>query len=132
MTHNLSLTGVWHGLYSYLAPASPIHFVATVISSGTFVSGSTHEAVTGSRGAPLTVFAGLEGVYAGKAVSFRKIYDGTGGWTHHVDYEGMLNADATEIEGRWTLPAGWQGRFLMIRSRGATEEVARKIYARMD
>jgi hypothetical protein len=132
MPQNPSLTGVWHGLYSYLAPASPIHFVATVISSGTFIGGSTHEAVTGSRGAPLTIFAGIDGLCSGHAVSFRKVYDGTGGWIHHVDYEGILNADATEIEGQWTLPAGWKGRFLMIRSPGATEEVARKIYARAD
>jgi hypothetical protein len=35
-------------------------------------------------------------------------------------------AYSTEIEGSWRINAEAFGRFLMIRSRGATEQVARK------
>ncbi len=126
-----NLTGVWHGLYEYQVKSPPTHFVATVIASGGFVSGSTHEAVTGRRGAPLTVFASIYGSRLGDAVEFQKTYDGTGGWTHLVRYEGTLNADATEIEGFWVIHSGWIGRFLMIRSAGMTEEIARRAYERV-
>jgi hypothetical protein len=123
-----SPTGVWHGLYEYQVRSPPIYFVATVISSGSHFGGATHEAVTGSRGAPLTVFAGLDGSRTGDAIHFLKTYDGTGNWTHAVHYDGTLNGDATEIEGRWMISAQWSGRFLMIRSVGMSEEIARKVY----
>ncbi len=125
-----NLTGVWHGLYSYPVAVEPVYFMATLISSGTMLSGMTHEAVKGRKGAPLTVFAALDGSRSGQAIEFIKTYDGTGGWRHSVRYEGTLNTEATEIEGFWMLSTGWIGRFLMIRSAGMTEEVARKVYER--
>jgi hypothetical protein len=121
-----SLTGVWHGLYSYRAYREPVYFVATLIDAGSFVSGTTHESEVGETGAPLTLFATVEGAKAGSAVTFTKSYDGSGGWVHDVAYDGRLNGDATEIEGEWRIGAEASGRFLMIRSRGATEEVARR------
>jgi hypothetical protein len=126
-----SLTGVWHGLYSYAAYREPVYFVATLIDAGSFIGGSTYESEIGETGAPLTLFASIEGTKAGLHIVFTKTYDGSGGWAHTVRYEGMLNADRTEIEGTWAIrngPGGAtaNGRFLMIRSRGATEEVARK------
>jgi hypothetical protein len=121
-----SLTGIWHGLYSYAAYREPVYFVATLIDAGSFVSGTTHESEIGETGAPLTLFAAIEGSKAGKAVNFTKTYDGSGGWEHAVAYEGRLNTDATEIEGMWHIGTKASGRFLMIRSRGATEEVARQ------
>jgi hypothetical protein len=130
MHETTNLTGIWHGLYSYPVESAPVYFVSTIISAGGYVSGSTHEAVKGSRGAPLTVFAALDGSRQGHSIEFIKAYDGTGGWKHTVRYEGTLNDDATEIEGFWTLSSGWIGRFLMIRSRGMSEEIARKVYER--
>jgi hypothetical protein len=121
-----SLTGVWHGLYSYAAYREPVYFVATLIDAGSFVSGTTHESEIGETGAPLTLFASIEGSKSGTAVSFTKIYDGSGGWEHAVAYDGLLNGDTTEIEGEWRIGVEAHGRFLMIRSRGATEQVARK------
>jgi hypothetical protein len=130
MQDKSNLTGIWHGLYSYPVQALPVYFVATIIAAGGYVSGSTHEAVKGSRGAPLTVFAGLDGSRRGSSIEFVKTYDGTGGWKHSVRYEGTLNSEGTEIEGFWTLSSGWIGRFLMIRSSGMTEEIARNVYER--
>jgi hypothetical protein len=121
-----NLTGVWHGLYSYIAYREPVYFVATLIDTGSFLSGTTHESEVGETGAPLTLFASVEGVKTGTQVHFTKVYDGSGGWDHAVAYEGVLNGDATEIEGSWRINAEAFGRFLMIRSRGATEQVARK------
>lgn len=124
------LTGVWHGLYTYAGQPEPVYFVATLIDSGTHLSGSTHESAIGEAGAPLTLFAGIDGARHGKSVTFTKTYDGSGGWDHSVAYDGHLNADLTEIEGRWSIGVKATGRFLMIRSSGASEAVVRRAFAR--
>jgi hypothetical protein len=121
-----SLTGVWHGLYHYPVHREPVYFVATLIDAGSFISGSTHESEIGETGAPLTLFASVEGTKSGSTVGFTKTYDGASGWDHAVAYDGVLNGDATEIEGEWRIGVEARGRFLMIRSRGASEQVARK------
>ena len=127
-----SLTGIWHGLYTYATEPEPVYFVATLIHSGASLTGSTHESAVGQTGAPLTCFAMLDGSTAGQVVSFRKTYDGTGGWSHSVAYDGMLNTDRTEIEGMWTIGIEASGRFLMIRSSGASEKAVRRIFAKAD
>jgi hypothetical protein len=126
-----NLTGVWHGLYSYEVYREPVYFVATLIDSGSMVSGTTHESEIGETGAPLTLFAAIEGSRAGKLVRFTKAYDGSGGWDHSVAYEGTLNAEATEIEGRWAIGVKASGRFLMIRNRGVTESVIREAFEKV-
>jgi hypothetical protein len=127
-----SLTGVWHGLYSYDIAMAPVYFVATLMSGPTWISGTSHEAVNEIVGQALTLFATLDGSVDGPKVSFIKTYDGSGGWSHSVPYEGTLSPDGTEIEGRWEIiEAGYlqvSGRFLMIRSNGASEALVRRIY----
>lgn len=73
---NDSLTGVWHGLYSYPGQRHPVYFVATLIDSGGNLSGSTHESEIGEFGAPLTLYAGISGSRQGVSVLFTKLYDG--------------------------------------------------------
>ena len=75
-----------------------------------------HDARPCTRGPALggLLYATIEGHRDGAGVFFIKTYDGTGGWTHSVTYEGRLNSDGTEIEGRWTT-SGWSGKFLMLR-----------------
>jgi hypothetical protein len=126
-----NITGVWHGLYSYQAFRHPVYFVATLIDSGSYISGTTHESEVGEHGAPLTLFASVEGSRKDNAVSFSKSYDGESGWDHTVNYEGLLNADASEIEGQWTIGNKATGRFLMIRNRGVSESVVRKVYEKI-
>jgi hypothetical protein len=109
-----NLTGVWNGLYSY-ADGRSVTFVATLIDSGSTISGSTHEPCVGGDCPTATLFATLMGSRSGSAVTFRKTYDATDPRWGTVNYEGRLNADATEIEGRWTIPGVWSGKFLMIR-----------------
>jgi hypothetical protein len=121
-----SLTGVWQGLYSYPYGQS-VSFVATLIDSGASFSGTIHEpCIFGGD----TIYATLAGVRPGAAVSFLKTYEKSAGpeYAASVQYEGALNRDATEIEGRWTIQAvGLSGKFLMIRSVGKAAEVEQKV-----
>jgi hypothetical protein len=104
-----NLTGVWQGLYTYPDGLS-VSFVATLIESGSALTGSTHEpSPTG------TLYASLTGSRDGSAVAFRKTYEGAGPSYGTVDYAGTLSTGATEIEGRWSIPGAWSGKFLMIR-----------------
>jgi len=119
-----NLTGVWHGLYSY-ADGVWVSFVATLIQSGSSLTGSTHE--PSILGGGKTATATLAGSRQASAVAFVKTYDGAGPvYQNPVHYDGALNGDATEIEGRWTIRPILSGKFLMIRSAGKAEAVVRK------
>jgi len=109
-----NLTGVWNGLYSY-ADGRSVTFVATLIDSGSTLSGSTHEPCVGGDCPAATLFATLMGSRVGSVVTFRKTYEATDPRWGTVNYDGRLNADATEIEGRWTIAGVWSGKFMMIR-----------------
>jgi hypothetical protein len=113
-----NLTGVWHGLYTYLVNGASVSFVATLIESGRVLSGSIHE--PRSFGVPLggTVYATLLGTRSDSAISFTKTYQGAGPGYGRVEYEGTLSGDRTEIEGVWTIFGAGSGKFLMIRSAG--------------
>jgi hypothetical protein len=130
-----SLTGVWHGLYSYDLAMAPVYFVATIMSGTSWISGTSHEAVNEIVGQDLTLFATIEGTQNGSAITFVKTYDGSGGWSHAVPYAGVLSPDGTEIEGRWEIKeTGYlttTGRFLMIRSSTATEASVRAVYEKV-
>jgi hypothetical protein len=121
-----SLTGVWHGLYSYPREGGSVSFVATLIENGTSVSGTTHEPCQGGG----ILFATLMGSRHCGVVSFTKTYEGANPLYGRVAYEGRLSGDHTEIEGRWTIPGAWSGKFLMIRPAGKEAEVARKAVLR--
>lgn len=122
------LTGIWQGLYFYPRLLEPVSFVATLIETGSRLSGSTHEP-HGKTGAVLC--ATLLGRRAGSLVHFVKTYESVGdGYAADVSYEGTLAADHTEIEGRWSIRANWSGRFLMIRGSREAETAARKKFAR--
>src|SRR5215475_2303792 len=121
-----NLTGVWQGLYSS-SHVESVSFVATLIDSGGSFSGTIHEPSIFHGG---TIYATLAGARQGSAVSFLKRYEKSAGpqYVASVQYEGALNADATEIEGRWTIGAVvLSGKFLMIRSAGKTIEVEQKV-----
>jgi hypothetical protein len=122
------LTGIWHGLYSYPAYLEPVYFVATLISFARNFSGTTHEAVEGRTGAPLQLFASVEGSINEKSVLFQKHYDSTQAWTHSVNYDGTLTSDGAEIEGEWSIPGGWSGPFLMIRGQRISEQKIRRAF----
>lgn len=131
MAANGNLTGIWQGLYSYPGAFAPVGFTATLIESGAWLSGSIHETAQDEWGDWCEVFATLLGKRVGQAVAFTKTYDGTNGWTHAVAYDGALSADATEIGGRWSIPAVWSGKFLMIRPEGRRAPILREAFERI-
>lgn len=123
-----NLTGVWQGLYMYPMAAEPGAFIATIMDIASGLTGSIHEDSNGDGLPVRPLNASLTGFREGQSVVFVKRYDGSGGWSHAVNYHGVLSSDWSEIEGVWDIPAAWSGRFLMIRSRGAPDAVRRKAF----
>jgi hypothetical protein len=125
-----NLTGVWNGLYSYPDGRSTA-FVATLIESGGSLSGTTHEPSTLGKNPGATLYASLLGSRHDGAVTFTKTYDRPDEIHRSpIVYEGALNSEGSEIEGRWTIAGVWSGKFLMIRSPGRELEVSRRAFAR--
>jgi hypothetical protein len=123
------LSGTWQGRYSYFDPREPVAFVAVVIDAAGMLGGTIHERCGEGEAAGKYLYATLSGQHTGAAATFVKTYDGTGGWKHSVDYEGMINEDGTEITGHWRVHDGWgvgTGPFLMMRANGKEEAVIRK------
>lgn len=111
------LSGVWEGLFSYPRKYQPTPFTAVMLEFGSAISGTVHELCNNGSSAGMVLNAMITGSRFGSAVQFIKQYDA--GQRYHgrpVKYEGALNADATEIEGQWTIPGSWSGKFLMIRT----------------
>ena len=126
-----NLTGIWNGLYTYPHGQST-SFVATLIETAGSVSGTTHEPSTSGDSPGMTAFATVSGLRREFAVTFTKRYDPPGPTTFSpVSYEGALNADGTEIEGRWIIAQVWSGKFLMIRSAGQETSISRKAVERV-
>ena len=128
----LNLTGLWNGLFSYPRRYDPTPFVAILVQSGASFSGTTHEPCAIKQIPGGFLYATLRGQRAGTAVSFIKTYDGTGGWTHSVRYEGTLSDDGAEIEGSWFVTGSWSGKFLMVRSGAKEESVVRRALEPVD
>jgi hypothetical protein len=125
-----NLTGVWNGLYTYSDGRSTA-FVATLIESGGALSGTTHEPSTARASLGATLFASLVGSRSDFSVRFTKTYDRPDVLHRSpIVYEGALNGDGNEIEGRWTIVKIWSGKFLMIRSPGQQIKAERKAFER--
>jgi hypothetical protein len=121
-----NLTGVWTGSFSMPPGMPPVTFTATMVQSGSHLSGTTHEPCSIAECSIKDHVAMLSGVRAGRAVSFTKTYDPPGFGYGTVKYDGVLNGDATEISGEWTLQPGLTGQFLMIREGRKTKARARR------
>lgn len=68
--------------------------------------------------------ASIAGHRSGNAVSFVKRYEPPGYGYGTVHYEGSVNAEATEIDGRWKIAGtSFSGTFLMVRSTRPAESV---------
>jgi len=120
MTDNL--TGVWDG--TFVQPqVGMVTFLATLIDSGGALGGNvTEPCIRPDCLVGGTHNASIAGHRSGSAVSFVKRYEPSGCGYDTVLYEGVVNAEATEIDGRWRLPGTTaSGTFLMVRS-GKTAE----------
>jgi hypothetical protein len=126
-----NISGVWHGIYSY-ADGHSLSFIATLLQIGSDLSGTTEEPCTPGGGPTDVMVATLSGRSDGSAVQFVKTYQGRNPYyASPVAYEGRLNGDATEIEGRWTIHRAGSGTFLMIRTGGKKAAAARKATERV-
>jgi hypothetical protein len=123
-----TLSGRWHGAYSYPRELTSVYFVADLHDTAGLLTGASEEAERARSGAPLALRASLLGRAEGSQVVFTKTYDGSGGWHHSVQYDGSLSSDGMEIDGRWHIPGVWSGTFLMIRSEGVSEAVVREAF----
>jgi hypothetical protein len=127
-----SLTGAWSGEYQYPAAmrgAPRVPFNARIDEAGGSFTGAIDEPNTfADRSAP-RLFATISGTRTGSAVSFIKTMDGTGGATHSIVYDGVVNPDFTRIEGSWRIPGNWSGPFFMEREGAMAEEAAMRAEA---
>ncbi len=88
-----NLTGVWHGLYSYVIQlyVPENHFIAVLLDSGGHLSGTVHETMKHSNGTSSDQNADVVGKRDAANVTFMKTYDGNNGLSHNVFYVGALN-----------------------------------------
>jgi hypothetical protein len=122
------LSGVWDG--TYIQPGTGmVTFTVTLVESGGALIGNVTEPCSNPRCPLKTLNASITGHRSGSAVSFVKRYEPPGYGYNIVHYEGTLNAEATEIDGRWRLPAN-SGSFLMIRSTKPEQAVVTEKRAR--
>jgi hypothetical protein len=123
-----SLTGLWHGQYSYPADQSlsPVPFEATLIEAEAWLGGSVTERVMHGRLKGQVLYATVSGHRQGHAVNFAKTYEENTGNYKTVAYGGVLSADGLEISGEWRV-GGWSGPFLMIRSGGVAQTIAKRV-----
>ncbi len=111
-----SLTGVWDGTYTQPG-VGIVTFLATLIETGGALGGSVTEPCVVAAHPSSTLNASIAGHRSGSAVSFVKRYEPPGYGYDKVSYEGAVNAEATEIDGRWRIPGtAYSGTFLMVRS----------------
>ena len=122
MTDNL--TGVWDG--TFIQPqVGMVTFLATLIETGGALGGNVTEPCILPDCPLRTHNASIAGHRSGSAVSFVKNYQPPGYGYTTVSYEGVVNAEATEIDGQWRLPGTpFSGSFLMVRSSKTAQSIA--------
>ncbi len=123
----VSLTGLWHGQFTYPRAVPPELFTATLQERPDWLSGSTQERCRFGWSAGETLYATIMGRRDGHDIVFTKTYD-AGPRQYRVVYVGRLSPDGCEIEGTWSVPGSWSGTFLMIRDPEAAQ-AARRVAA---
>jgi hypothetical protein len=108
-----NLEGTWQGVY--VNNAEPTRFTAAFRSAGGRFSGSIVEPNGISR-APFYLYSDVVGRFEidGRTVSFVKTYNGVGGLSHSVLYQGVVSDDGRQIAGTWSIGAV-SGPFEMAR-----------------
>ncbi len=115
---NGGLSGTWRGTYYYPRPAngvSSVDFEMDLTFSQSNISGFISEPNTFGNKSSANLYASFEGGALGNDLSWTKTYDGTGGISHSITYEGKLDRRAKRIEGKWSFPGNWSGRFVITR-----------------
>jgi hypothetical protein len=120
------LTGLWHGRFSYPRNLPPTGFTAVLSENGAWIGGVIEETADTGEQAGQTICSTVQGRREGAHIRFLKTYDHPTRARDSVVYEGVLDHDATEIVGRWSIPGNWSGDFIMIRAKATPEAVARR------
>lgn len=126
MSQTSSISGRWHGRYTYLDGGEGEAFEADLIESQDAIIGTTTENST-FHGLRATRKATISGSRNGSIVSFVKHYAHSHAHELPIKYDGEVNDDATEIEGIWRIDRNAFGRFLMIRDLAIPKAVEAKI-----
>lgn len=98
-----ALSGVWDGVYKYGPEENmaPVYFVLHAKVAGTHLSGTIREPNTFGDDTSTLLIANVDGEIEEESVRFTKTYDGTGGVSHSVEYQGLLDRDGASVHGRW-------------------------------
>ena len=130
----MDLSGDWTGVYEYgFGGADAVPFAASLFDVGGVVWGSSLEPNTFSPGAGEELEAEISGSRSSRELHFRKVYLGRP--VHGEDpvhYTGLVSADGTRIEGRWTIrnfQGSQSGPFVMNRLSGAKIAVTKSARA---
>lgn len=109
------LAGQWTGGYISSDGADVNTFDVKLKQSGPALTGTITEVNTfGDRTRALFLTSTLVGNLRGRNVSFTKTYDGAGGASHSVEYNGELDASGRRIRGEYNAE-GVGGVFEMVR-----------------
>ena len=123
MRADFDLSGRWTGFFNYPIVRPPVNFEATLRDIHGAITGVTSELSDVPNSLYVTLEATIDGRREGRTVRFVKMYDRFDGDYDAVHYEGVIQSDGEEIEGRWEIPGNWGGTFLMVRASGASEEI---------
>ena len=110
------LNGEWQGAYSYSDSRAPVNFIleATIVKDR--ISGTISEPNTFGSSGVAFLHANIAGTIEDGVVRFTKTYDGTGGQSHSIQYEGVLDPLRLQISGTWRI-SSMVGQFAMTRAR---------------
>lgn len=99
------MIGTWNGFYAYdQGGRRSVPFKLTVTSIvGSRFTGLISEPATFGDGTSKFLFANITGNVNAGRVSFIKTYDGTGGQTHSVNYDGMFEVNRSKLRGGWKI-----------------------------
>jgi len=117
------LSGAWFGQYSYPDGSAAVSFIATFHDDSGMISGRITEPNTFGLPTAQRLSAAVSGHHANGQVDFAKIYDGTGGVGHVIEYSGDLSRDGKMIAGTWS-GGGWSSSFFMTRELPANDELS--------
>lgn len=114
-----NLAGTWRGTYSYVfTDAAPVEFTVTIKADGDWLSGRISEPNTFGDKTSDKLFADIKGaVFEDGRIVLVKKYDGTGGVSHFVQYEGYLDQRQGTIRGKWLIRPNWWGTFRMVKAK---------------
>ena len=110
-----SLAGDWTGGYISANGADVNTFDIKLRQSGTAITGTIIEVnVFGDTAKAMFLTSRLVGTVQGGEVRFVKTYDGSGGASHSVTYQGRLDATGRRVRGSYNAE-GATGAFEMVR-----------------